>query len=55
MRALLIALSLLALQGNFERVREVEAKPEIFRFQRDVRLPANAGGQACAVLDRSRL
>ena len=51
MKTALTALGLLLLQSGFPAGREVDATPQGFHYQRDIRLPEKAQGQACAVLD----
>jgi len=51
MRAAVLALAALLLQGGLERSDEVDATPQGFRYQRPLEVPAGARGQACAVID----
>jgi hypothetical protein len=51
MRLATVAVALLLLQGSYDSVDEVDAAPDHFQFQRALQPPAEARGQACAVLD----
>lgn len=51
MRLAAVAVALLLLQGEYDRVNEVDAAPERFQFQRALQPLGAAQGQACAVLD----
>ena len=51
MRLAAVAVTLLLLQGEYDRVNEVDAAPQRFQFQRALQPPGAAQGQACAILD----
>jgi len=51
MKAAVLAMAVLLLQGTYDRSDEVDAAPERFHVQRVLQPAAGAQGQACAVLD----